>query len=136
MLRRTTLLLSALTLASSARAQTAAAPAEHGMGPWVLVGVGAGGSLVGLALVLAGTSDISDAKKQCPNNVCSSSMLAFAQSEDQRGKTLALASAVVFSVSGAAVIGGILWHFLEPTGKPASAWIAPTLGGVSFGARF
>ncbi len=130
------LFLCVLTVASSAHAQTAAAPREHSTAPWILIGVGVGGTLAGFALILAGTNDISDAKKQCPNNVCSSTVLAYAQDEDQRGKTLALASAIAFSVGGAAVLGGLLWHFLEPTNKPAHAWMAPTLGGIAFGSRF
>jgi hypothetical protein len=130
-MRRAAILLTTLTLASSVHAQSAPVQ-EHTTAPWVVAGIGIATALVSTAFLLGGTNDISDAHKQCPNGVCNATVASYAADEDQKGKTLVLTSAILYSVGGAAVIGGLLWHFLEPTGKPTHAWIIPSIGGATF----
>ena len=50
---------------------------------------------------------------------------------------------IVMAAGGVAIVGGLVWHFLEPTGpKPATGFrrltptIAPGFGGLSYGGTF
>jgi hypothetical protein len=92
-------------------------PAEdrgHTVTPWIVVGVGGAAAVAGGVMYLIGAGDISSAKSSCPNPASCSDKSAV--SKGNTGDTLEPAGSVTFFVGLGAVAGGLLWHFLEPTG--------------------
>jgi len=107
----------------------APAPEGHGhtVAPWVVAGVGGAAVLAGAAMYLVGAGDVSDAKSTCGTsgtNCPNTPAGAAAASKGNTGDTLEKAGAATFYVGIAAAAGGVLWHFLEPTG-PAAPSDAP-----------
>jgi hypothetical protein len=90
----------------------------HTVAPWILTGVGAAAVIAGGSVWLVGSKDVSDAKNvcgsngNCPKTAAGSS----AASTGTTGNTLETAGGVTFIVGLGAIAGGLLWHFLEPTG--------------------
>lgn len=126
-------------------------PREPGSGhtvlPWVLVGVGGATMLVGLYLIIRSPElppNCDADTKQCKLTP-GMSAAELAESQDLAGKhdRQPVLGAVITGAGGALVLGGLLWHFLEPTGPDTKSarvrvlpWTSPTLSGVALDARF
>jgi len=138
--------------AEKRRQEAANAPAEmrtHTVAPWIVVGAGAVVGVSGLVMNVATSypDKCEPGKSGCTN--------ISAAEATQTIKGIGVAMAIT---GGAAIVGGLLWHFLEPTGPvekksdPPSATsarkairvsnvsVAPTVGpeamGLSFAGRF
>jgi tetratricopeptide (TPR) repeat protein len=124
-------------------ATTAPPPAPeggHSVAPWIVVGVGGAAVVAGVVLFVVGSGDISTAEKTCPvHNNCNDPN---AQSTGNSGRTLETVGVVAGSVGVAAVAGGLLWHFMEPTGSSSATGatvapvVAPGYAGLGVGGRF
>lgn len=93
--------------------------AGHTTWPWALTGGGV--VVVGVGLTLALT--VSDQDKQIPAS-CKDNLTCSVAGDGQRASDASTAEArqrngyIAVAVGGAMVLGGLLWHFLEPTGSP------------------
>ena len=126
-----------------ASSSTAAPPESgggHGVAPWIVVGVGGAALVAGVVVYSVGAGDVSSAEKTCPNHKnCNDPS---AQSTGNSGRTLETAGVVVGAVGVAGVVGGLLWHFMEPvsssssSGGAVSPVVAPGYAGVSLGGKF
>jgi anti-sigma factor RsiW len=114
-----------------------AAAGGHTAPPWIVAGVGAAALITGGALYLVGANDVSSATTQCGGSTssCKAGSAAATQNainQGNNGDNLEKVGSVVFWVGLAAAGGGVLWHFLEPTGSgssaPAHALVTPTVG--------
>jgi hypothetical protein len=122
------------------------APAEEHKGhtvlPWVVAGVGAVGLITGGVLYGVGAGQVSTSEGVCgSSHQCPAGSSAI--STGNSGRTTETAGVVVGSVGAAALVGGLLWHFLEPTGssqKTGRPVVTPQVGpgyaGVGVGGRF
>lgn len=126
---------SATTTATAAPTGTDAPPPpetterQHTVVPWIVVGVGGAAVVAGAILLAVGSAKVGDSFALCPNGTCKlPADTAKAQQANNEGRGLQNAGIVVGLVGVAAVGGGLLWHFLEPTGPAKSAAIRPELG--------
>jgi tetratricopeptide (TPR) repeat protein len=122
----------------------------HSSIPWVITGIGGAVVAVGLVLYVVGAGDVSSAEARCPPpaHSCAGPPAAAASARDQgnKGRSLENAGGPLIGVGAAAVVAGLLWHFLEkpadnqstsPVGIPRiGPVIAPGYAGVSVGGRF
>lgn len=103
-------------------AQTVEVPTAqsgHGIGPWVLGGIGGAAAITGIVMYAVGASDISSAESTCPTHVCKSASVT---SQGNSGLTLERVG-VIAGAAGLATLGaGLVWLLVE---KPAAA---PTSG--------
>jgi hypothetical protein len=106
-----------------------AAPRGHTVLPWVVVGVGAAAAGAGAFFLLTrpGLPAACDkarvdrlASNQCAAGTPQSDLDA-AKKHDDYGT----AGIVALSVGGAAIVGGLVWHFVEPTDHGGSEKSAP-----------
>jgi tetratricopeptide (TPR) repeat protein len=127
-----------------------AAPAQergHTIYPWLVVGAGgaamvAGGLVHALRPALPENCEASTGKcKQKPGE--SDSAFEDDQARAGRWKTMPKIGTALLVGGGVLVVGGIVWHFLEPTGpKEASVVpklrpeVAPGFAGASVGGSF
>ncbi|MBS2016521.1 MAG: hypothetical protein JST00_26795 [Deltaproteobacteria bacterium] len=114
--------------------------------PWILVGVG-GAAVVAGVIVLATTPKLPDgctaATKTC-TRVPNETPLQYTERQEAAGRsqTQPTVGGVIAGVGGAVLIGGLLWHFLEPTGPETSGKpklrpeTAPGYAGLSLGGTF
>jgi hypothetical protein len=96
----------------------------HTATPWILVGVGGAAIVTGIVLLAVGENDISGAPAICgPLDAKGDCTLDGngAKSQQSTGNTLAAVGGIVGGVGVVAVIGGLIWHFAEPTGPDTSA---------------
>jgi tetratricopeptide (TPR) repeat protein len=122
---------------------------EHTVPPWIVVGLGGAGVIVGVVLV-ATTPKLPSG---CDPSIAKCTPIAGetpAEYEDRQAQAGASQSqptvgGVIAGIGGALVVGGLLWHFLEPTGpvektakaKPKLApQVAPGFAGLSLGGTF
>lgn len=145
----------ATTTATATVAPTATATATteqptggHTAAPWIVVGVGAAAAIAGGVLLGVGQSDISHSHQGCAQNSngtysCVPPLIT-PDGQDRatinsRGTTLSNVGLIVGGVGLAAMVGGLIWHFVEPTG-PKKAAFTPMLGpgyaGLAFGSQF
>lgn len=128
-------------------AETAPPPAQveerhHTVLPWVLVGVGAAAAGSG-AVFLAVAPDLPalcDASTSRCDKVGTPSEIEERETTAAHSKDYPRLGAGLL-IGGAVVLGGgLLWHFLEPTGPKPSASLVPAVGpgygGVALGGRF
>lgn len=128
---------------TTAPSGTGAPPAPEGRGhtaaPWVVVGVGGAAVVGGIVLYAVGSSDVSTAQNRCPSRSNCPKSVA---DQGNSGRTLETVGGVLGGVGLAAVVGGLAWHFLEPTSStPASAAlvspvVAPGYAGLAVGGAF
>jgi hypothetical protein len=140
--------------ASAAPSATASATSEpppaggergHTLTPWIVAGAGGVALLTGGALFLVGSGDVSSAESACGSGhtACPDKSSA---DKGNSGRSLETVGVIVGGVGLAGVVGGLVWHFLEPTGAAASPaqtgrpviapQVAPGYAGVGVGARF
>lgn len=126
-----------------------AAPARHhSVAPWAVVGVGGAALVTGIVLFAIGENDISSASDLCQraqNGGCLNGTDQLASDKQSQGNTLAAVGGVVGGVGVVAIVGGLIWHFTEPTGPAPSASGAridlrpdarPGYAGLSVGGAF
>jgi len=86
--------------------------------------VGGAALVTGVILLAIGESDISNATTLCgpltPKKECSGNADA-ANNAQSTGNTLAAVGGIVGGVGVLAVAGGLIWHFVEPTGPDTTA---------------
>jgi hypothetical protein len=97
----------------------------HSVAPWILVGGGAVVAVAGVIMLSIGSGDVSAAETSCmgANHVCASASDA---SKGNDGRTLETVGVIGLVVGGVAAAGGLVWHFTEPTSKPASGALRVT----------
>jgi hypothetical protein len=115
----------------------------HGIAPWIVVGIGGAALVAGVVLYAVGAPQISDAENTCPppSHTCPpTSKGSSAISEGNNGRTLETVGVVMGSVGLAGVAGGLIWHFLEPTGPSSSTAVSPVVApgyaGLTLGGKF
>lgn len=156
--------LAATPLAPSAPADPApstAPPPEdrgHTLPPWIVVGVGGVALATGAILLVAAPSippNCDSAGRTCTfvdaNGVTRTQGLTSAEeeklAEDGRtaGRSVGMTQGGVITMigGGVLVLGGLLWHFLEPTGSASSSGrpkvlpaVSPGYAGVALGGAF
>lgn len=122
----------------------------RGVLPWVVVGIGAAGVATGVVLVATAPSRPANCNvdtKTC-TRVPGESDAQFRDEQDRAGKadSQPVLGWAVAGIGAAFVAGGLLWHFLEPTGASSTSakasrprvlpWTTATAGGVSIGGAF
>ena len=128
-----------LALSSVARADepTPSTETHHTAAPWVVVGIGAGVAAIGVLSFVGAVKAHADARdeaaaKGCttsPDVVCPPGIDATTLKTNVDGEhAMNVIGVIMTAAGGAALIGGILWHFLEPTTKSKTAFVLqPTL---------
>lgn len=115
-------------------------PREHTVYPWIVVAVGGAAVIAGVALFVVGQGKVNDANSLCPNSQCKDmATQQEAANQNDTGGHLKTAGEVTLGVGAAALVGGLLWHFLEPGGGVAAAlrpMPGPTALGAGLGASF
>jgi tetratricopeptide (TPR) repeat protein len=97
---------------------------HHTALPWIVVGIGAAALVPAVILLAVGTGKVNDSFALCPNATCpplpngtqDMAKQALAHQINADGRTLQNAGIIVGIVGVAAIGGGLLWHFIEPTG--------------------
>ncbi len=126
----------------AAPAPAAAAPEErhHTIWPWIVVGAGGAAVVSGVIVFFVGNGDINKAENTCPGGVCpnpaarnatiTAAQVTAAEDLNSKGDGLRTAGSVVFWSGIAVAGGGLLWHFLEPTGPSGAnkASLTPSVG--------
>jgi tetratricopeptide (TPR) repeat protein len=111
---------------------------QHTIYPWIVVGTGGAAILVGAILVVVGASNF-PANCTFSDNTCTANpgetkdTASYRQRQDDAGKAkgLQIGGLVVVGAGAALAVGGLLWHFLEPTGPAkdsAKTKLTPQLG--------
>jgi hypothetical protein len=132
-------------------AQPPAEVREHTIPPWIVVGVGGAGIIAGIVVLATapelpeGCTKASETCTKIPPETATSPSFINRQKEAGDAKNQPVIGAVIIGVGAAFVAGGLLWHFLEPTGRESGAAktkpkvtpnVAPGFAGVSFGGNF
>jgi tetratricopeptide (TPR) repeat protein len=109
----------------------------HSVAPWVVFGVGAVAAVTGVVLYAVGTSKVSNAASACPSRAMCAPNVA---DQGNTGRTLEAVGGIAGGVGLAAMAGGLIWHFAEPTPVSTTGFVAPTIApgyaGVSYGGTF
>jgi tetratricopeptide (TPR) repeat protein len=122
---------------------------EHTTLPWVVVAVG-GAAMVAGIVVLATSPSLPEGCFASTKTCTRGTNEPLADFDDRqavagRSQIQPTVGAVILGGGGALVVGGLLWHFLEPTGpvektgnaKPRVApQVAPGFAGLSLGGSF
>lgn len=122
---------------------------EHTVPPWIVVGLGGAGVVAGV-IVLAAAPSLPEgcfASTETCTRKPGEPQADFDDRQKRAGasQTQPTIGAVVVGIGGALVVGGLLWHFLEPTGpvektgkvKPkVQPQVAPGFAGLSLGGSF
>ena len=101
-----------------------AAPPERGhtAGPWVVVGVGGAAVIPGIILTIVGQGDYKSASAGCnrdpngnliPSGTCDPKTVTPAQDKGLLVRGIGIG---ILAGGVALIAGGLIWHFLEPTG--------------------
>ncbi len=101
---------------------------SHTLAPWIVAGAGAAALVTGAVFFAVGRSDVADAEKVCPDHATCDN--ADARNKGNSGRSLETLGVIVGGVGVAAVAGGLIWHFVQPTSHPAasaSASVRPDL---------
>jgi tetratricopeptide (TPR) repeat protein len=124
---------------SSATAAPPPEPGGHSVAPWIVVGIGGAAVVAGVVLYAVGNGDVNSAANACPSRVNCAQSVA---DQGNNGRTLDTVGVVVGAVGLAGVAGGLVWHFLEPTGSSGSTGasltpaVAPGYAGLNLGGKF
>lgn len=118
--------------------------------PWVVAGIGATVAAVGILSFVGSVKAHADARdeaaaKGCttsPDVVCPPGVDATNLKTNVDGEhAMNVIGAVMVGAGGAALVTGLVWHFVEPGGRPKSAFliepvVAPNFGKLTFSASF
>ena len=104
-------------------------PRKHAALPWIITGIGAGVAAFGVLSFVGAVKARSDVKseaaaKHCglDPTVCPAGVDASNIDKNASGaKAMDIFGAAFTGVGGAAIAGGLLWHFLEPVGPAPGA---------------
>ncbi|HSO39263.1 MAG TPA: tetratricopeptide repeat protein [Labilithrix sp.] len=115
---------------------------EHTVPPWIVVGVG--GAAVAVGIVLLATSPTLPSECNPSTKKCPAAAGSDVQSRAELSQNQPVTGGIVLAGGGVLVLGGLLWHFLEPTGPVAKGALKPSLtpsvspgyAGLSLGASF
>lgn len=118
----------------------------HSVFPWILTGAGVAALGVGIVLIATAPKlpDGCDKDQQTCRPLPNESAQAFEDRQSEAGRSAGqpLAGTIVTLGGGALVVGGLLWHFLEPTGTKETAKpklrpsVSPGYAGLALGGRF
>lgn len=115
--------------------------------PWIMVGVGGAGVIVGVVMIATAPTLPTSCNKQTEicDRIPGESAQDYKDRQTRAGNAISQPrnGGIVTAIGGALIVGGLLWHFLEPTG-PADATGKPKLrpdagpgyAGLSFGGSF
>lgn len=132
-------------------AREAPAPSQtvergHTVLPWVVVGIGAAVVVTGVVFALVAPSlppNCDQERRSCaPLPGESTAQFAKDQQDAARSDAQPVEGLVIATIGLAVVGGGLLWHFLEPTGSSRAGalrftpWAAPGSTGGSLSASF
>jgi hypothetical protein len=132
-----------MTTATPPAPQPPPAP-EHTIYPWIAVAVGGTALAVGVAILVTtpslpvGCSKTTTTCQQVPDP----KEQADRESQAGRAKDQPTIGIIVMVAGGAVAVGGLVWHFLEPTTPKETAktrlspMVAPGLAGLSLGGSF
>jgi hypothetical protein len=121
---------------------------EHTIPPWIVVGAGGVAVIAGIVVVATAPSAPAgcDASSETCTKVPGETPAAFSKRQEEAGraKNQPVYGGIVIGGGAALVVGGLLWHFLEPTGpvEKASAkpkltpQVSPGYAGLSLGGSF
>jgi hypothetical protein len=108
-------------------------PREHSVWPWIVVGAGAATVAVGVVFFVttpalppecdADSRTCNRLKDAAGSSVETEEQYQQRQSDAGRHVTQPVMGAMIMAVGGALIIGGLIWHFLEPTGPKSAAKI-------------
>jgi hypothetical protein len=127
------------TAPTSSATSTPPETGGHSAAPWIVVGIGGAAIVTGVILLVVGAGDVSTAQSLCNGGrSCPTSSDA---DQGNTGRTLETVGGIALGVGGAAVVGGLVWHFLEPTGPASPAAhlvpvVSPGYAGMSFHGNF
>lgn len=135
---------------SAASSTTSPPPGAESQGhtifPWLVVGAGVVASAVGIVVVATAPkypSNCNESTETCTRRPGESDA-DFKADQDTAGaaKDQPLYGVITIAGGGALIVGGLVWHFLEPTGPSSSAkaklapHVAPGYGGLALTGRF
>lgn len=120
--------------------------------PWILVGIGGAGVVTGIVLVATTPtrpSNCIQATQTC-TRLEKQTEADFKADQEQAGRadSQPVLGWAITGIGGAFVVGGLLWHFLEPTGEKTTAtaavpskpkvvpWTTGQASGLSVGGTF
>jgi hypothetical protein len=122
---------------------------EHTIPPWIVVGAGGIAIIVGVVVIATAPKapEGCSASSETCTKIANEPPDAFAKRQEEAGKAKNQPIYGGITIGGGAVlvVGGLLWHFLEPTGpvektgslKPKlSPQVAPGFAGMSLGGSF
>jgi hypothetical protein len=93
-----------------------------------VTGIGGAGLIAGVVILIVGNSNYQSALKQCPMNMCPPKSPEIG--DGNSALSLEHVGVGVLIGGGAVAVGGLIWHFVEPTGSSGDkkASIEPVLG--------
>jgi hypothetical protein len=110
-----------------------------GATPFIIAGAGGAIAIVGTVLLLTGIKSENDASDQCPERKqCPQDVT----DQGNSARTQEKIGGAMVGVGGAAIVGGLIWHFVSASSSPQSSHagvapaIAPGFAGVSLAGRF
>ena len=103
----------------------------HTIYPWLLVGGGVVATAIGGVMFAIGTNNVSQAEAVCHSDHVCPAGNSSAVSQGNSGRTDETIGVTVGSVGLAAIVGGVIWHFVE---RPPRA--TPTTGKVELTPSF
>ncbi|WP_394834155.1 tetratricopeptide repeat protein [Pendulispora rubella] len=139
---------------SSTTTTTAPAPHEgdrpapvHTIYPWIVAGGGAVVAIVGVSLWAIGNGQVSQSKDDASAAGCSGTSCPDGvnvkpfQDKNDSGTTKKTLGVVLVGVGAAAIAGGLVWHFVEPSlarsrKVHARPDVGPGYAGLSLGGAF
>ena len=122
----------------------------HTAGPWIVFGTGVAAAIAGGVMLGVGQNEVIQSRTESTGGPCLKNTdgsytcktppdMKTRGQQNQDGVTLSNVGIIVGSVGLAAVIGGLIWHFVEPTGPKKVSLVpsfAPGYAGVALGGRF
>ena len=88
--------------------------------PLIVAGAGGVVTIVGLAVFIPASKDVSNYDKQCPNRDCfvtgvtTQDQASQISSKAESARKKKVAGGVITGVGAATVVGGLIWYFAEP----------------------